>query len=215
MFQFEKVQKIFIDFDGVIVDSNGFKERAIENSIFKLLSKTEKTLQAIKFFNSNAGISRNLKLSRFFKKEDISKILKIYNEECFYFFSKAVPTRGFIEFLDHIKCRNSNVKFYILSGGEKREIEIFLKKNLLFDYFEEILASEKNKFDHLVEKGVSENDIFIGDSKNDLNTSLEVGLRFILMEEFKSLASFPEKSLLKEKVFLKTKNFESLIKDIS
>ena len=214
MFQFEKVQKIFIDFDGVIVDSNGFKERAIENSIFKLLSKTEKTLQAIKFFNSNAGISRNLKLSRFFKKEDISKILKIYNEECFYFFSKAVPTRGFIEFLDHIKCRNSNVKFYILSGGEKREIEIFLKKNLLFDYFEEILASEKNKFDHLVEKGVSENDIFIGDSKNDLKAALKINIKFILFKRYKSLKSFPSKEFIKKNVFLETHDFKSLIKEI-
>jgi len=214
MFQFEKVQKIFIDFDGVIVDSNGFKERAIENSIFKLLSKTEKTLQAIKFFNSNAGISRNLKLSKFFKKEDISKILKIYNEECFYFFSKAVPTRGFIEFLDHIKCRNSNVKFYILSGGEKREIEIFLKKNLLFDYFEEILASEKNKFDHLVEKGVSENDIFIGDSKNDLKAALKINIKFILFKRYKSLKSFPSKEFIKKNVFLETHDFKSLIKEI-
>ena len=214
MFQFEKVQKIFIDFDGVIVDSNGFKERAIENSIFKLLSKTEKTLQAIKFFNSNAGISRNLKLSRFFKKEDISKILKIYNEECFYFFSKAVPTRGFIEFLDHIKCRNSNVKFYILSGGEKREIEIFLKKNLLFDYFEEILASEKNKFDHLVEKGVSENDIFIGDSKNDVKAALKINIKFILFKRYKSLKSFPSKEFIKKNVFLETHDFKSLIKEI-
>ena len=77
MFQFEKVNKIFIDFDGVIVDSNGFKESAIENSIFKLLGKNEKTIQAIKFFNRNAGISRKLKLSKFFNEDTISRILKL------------------------------------------------------------------------------------------------------------------------------------------
>ena len=88
---------------------------------------------------------------------------------------------------------------------------MFLDKNKLLFFFEDILGSEKSKSIHLEEKLVSNNDIFIGDSKNDLNTSLKVGLKFILIEEYKSLASFPEDSLIKEKVFLNTKNFESLI----
>ena len=39
MINFEKCEKIFIDFDGVIVDSNQFKELAIERSIFKVIGK--------------------------------------------------------------------------------------------------------------------------------------------------------------------------------
>ena len=89
---------------------------------------------------------------------------------------------------------------------------MFLDKNKLLYFFEGILASEKSKSIHLEEKLVSNDDIFIGDSKNDLNTSLKVGLKFILIEEYKSVASFPEDSLIKDKVFLNTKNFESLIK---
>tara|TARA_B100000886_G_scaffold183256_1_gene125755 strand:- start:3543 stop:4175 length:633 start_codon:yes stop_codon:yes gene_type:complete len=209
------MERIFIDFDGVIVDSNKFKETAIETSIIKLLGKNKKNTEAINYFNLNAGISRNLKLSKFFKKEDISKILKIYNEECLDFFSKVYPTKGFREFLDHIKCRINNVKFYVLSGGEKGEIEFFLKKNLLFDYFEEILASEKNKFDHLVEKDVSENDIFIGDSNNDLKAALKINIKFILFKKYKSLKSFPSKEFIKKHVFLETDDFKSLIKEIA
>ena len=48
---------------------------------------------------------------------------------------------------------------------------MFLKKHHLINYFEEILASEKNKIDHLKNKQITKNDIFIGDSKNDLKTS--------------------------------------------
>ena len=211
MIQLREVKKIFIDFDGVIVDSNKFKESAIKNSVYKLLGERKKNIEAIKYFNINAGVSREKKLSLFFNSEEVSKIMKLYAKECNQFFSKATPTRGFKTFVEYIKNYHSYIKLFILSGGERDEIKLFLDKNKLLFFFEDILGSEKSKSIHLEEKLVSNNDIFIGDSKNDLNTSLKVGLKFILIEEYKSLASFPEDSLIKEKVFLNTKNFESLI----
>ena len=39
MYELNNSKKIFLDFDGVIVDSNKFKERSIEKAIFKLLGK--------------------------------------------------------------------------------------------------------------------------------------------------------------------------------
>ena len=211
MIQLREVKKIFIDFDGVIVDSNKFKESAIKNSVYKLLGESKKNIEAVRYFNINAGISREKKLSLFFNSEEVSRIMKLYAKECNQFFSKATPTRGFKTFVEYIKNYHSYIKLFILSGGERDEIKLFLDKNKLLFFFEDILGSEKSKSIHLEEKLVSNNDIFIGDSKNDLNTSLKVGLKFILIEEYKSLASFPEESLIKEKVFLNTKNFESLI----
>ena len=211
MIQLREVKKIFIDFDGVIVDSNKFKESAIKNSVYKLLGESKKNIEAIRYFNINAGISREKKLSLFFNSEEVSGIMKLYAKECNQFFSKATPTRGFKTFVEYIKNNHNNIKLFVLSGGERDEINFFLDKNKLLFFFEDILGSEKSKSIHLEEKLVSNNDIFIGDSKNDLNTSLKVGLKFILIEEYKSLASFPEDSLIKEKVFLNTKNFESLI----
>ena len=66
------------------------------------------------------------------------------------------------KFLKFLKTKNKDIKIYILSGGEKKEIELFLKKNSLISYFDEILASEKSKIEHLLKKEVSKNDIFIG-----------------------------------------------------
>ena len=215
MIQLGEVKNIFIDFDGVVVDSNKFKESAIKNSVYKLLGENKKNIEAIKYFNINAGISREKKLSLFFNPEEVLKIMKLYAKECNQFFSKATPTRGFKTFIEYIKNNHSHIKLFILSGGEKNEIKFFLDKNKLLCFFEGILASEKSKGIHLEEKLLSNNDIFIGDSKNDLNTSLKVGLKFILIEEYKSLASFPEDSLIKDKVFLNTKNFESLIKHLN
>lgn len=214
MCELNNSKKIFLDFDGVIVDSNKFKERSIEKSIFKLLGKNEKTIKAVNFFNKNAGISRESKLSNFFNNEEVSKILKIYGKECDEFFSKAYPVMGLREFLEDIRVNYKNINLYILSGGKKQEIILFLKKNLIFDYFEDVLASEKSKFDHLKDKDVSENDIFIGDSKNDLKTALQLDLKFILFAKYKSFESFPSQESIKDNVLLETENFKSILNEI-
>ena len=211
MIDFKKSKKLFIDFDGVIVDSNKFKELAIKKSIFLLFGETKKNKDAIDYFNINAGISREKKLSLFFNENQYSKILKYYNDYCKNFFKKAKPTFGLIKFLKKIKFSSDNLKIYVLSGGEKDEIEYFLIKNNLLFYFDEILASSKSKIEHMEEKQASKNDIFIGDSINDLKASLKIGLKFILIEEYRSLASFPKEDLIKKVVYLKTQNFESLI----
>ena len=211
MYELNNSKKIFLDFDGVIVDSNKFKERSIEKAIFKLLGKNEETIKAVNFFNKNAGISRESKLSNFFNNEEVSKILNIYGKECNKFFSKALPVKGLREFLEDIRVKYKNINLYILSGGEKEEITLFLRKNLIFDYFEDVLASEKSKLDHLKDKDVSENDIFIGDSKNDLKTALQLDLKFILFAKYKSFESFPSKESIKDNVLLETENFKSIL----
>ena len=214
MLKLEKCQKIFIDFDGVIVDSNKFKELSIEKAIFKIIGKNKKSTKAINYFNINAGISREQKLSLFFDKNMVNKILELYSEECTKFFFEAYPTNGLNEFLKYLKNNHKQIKIYILSGGEKNEILSFISRHQLLPFFDDILASNKSKINHLKEKQVCKNDIFIGDSKNDLNSSLHFGLKFILFDEFKSKESYPDKELIKDNVFLKTKNFVSLLEKI-
>ena len=53
----QKTKKIFIDFDGVLVDSNKFKEESIEKSI-KIFEKKRYSRKSIFYFNENAGIGR-------------------------------------------------------------------------------------------------------------------------------------------------------------
>ena len=92
MIEFDKCRKLFIDFDGVIVDSNKFKELAIKRSIYKLMGKNKISTDAINYFNINAGVSRFKKLSLFYKNEDIKNILDLYSEQCRLFFMKASQT---------------------------------------------------------------------------------------------------------------------------
>tara|TARA_B100000282_G_C31681327_1_gene466884 strand:+ start:128 stop:775 length:648 start_codon:yes stop_codon:yes gene_type:complete len=211
MIELQKCEKLFIDFDGVIVDSNKFKELAIEKSIYKFMGINKTSIDAINYFNFNAGESRVKKLSMFYDEQIVKKILDLYSEQCRVFFQAATPTKGLKSFLQYLRKEQNHIKIFILSGGEKKEIYLFLKKNLLLPYFEEILASAKSKIEHLNEKQVCEDDIFIGDSRNDLHSSIKTGLKFILFEEFKSKLSFPDDELITNNVFLKTKNFSTIL----
>ena len=211
MHNLKKCRKIFIDFDGVIVDSNKFKEVAIEKSIIQIIGDFHECKEAISFFNVNAGISRQKKLTKFFNEEQVLEILEIYNNLCRNFFSNAFPTKGLLNFLNYVKKKYSHIKLFILSGGEKKEIKLFLENNNLSLFFEDILASERSKLFHLQNNQVSENDIFIGDSINDLKVSLKTGINFILFEEYKSLKSFPSQELINKNVLIKTKNFQTLL----
>ena len=56
-----------------------------------------------------------------------------------------------------------------------------------------------------------ENDIFIGDSKNDLKASTKSGSKFILFEQYKSLKSFPPEEQINDNVYIRTKNFQTLL----
>ena len=87
-------------------------------------------------------------------------------------------------------------------------------KNNLLSFFEDILGSDKDKIEHLKTLNVSENDIFIGDSNTDLKASLESNIRFLLFEEYKSTKSFPKKELINRNVFLKIRNFQTLMNKI-
>ena len=122
--------------------------------------------------------------------------------------------QGLREFLENIRVNYKNINLYILSGGEKEEIILFLKKNQIFDYFEDVLASEKSKLDHLRDKNVSENDIFVGDSKNDLKTALQLDLKFILFVKYKSFESFPSEDSIKDNALFETENFKSILNEI-
>ena len=209
----KKFENLFIDFDGVIVDSNKFKEKAIEKSILELFGNNDYYKKAISYFNEFAGVGRGEKLFKFFNREEVDNILQLYNQRCMDFLTKAMPTVGLIEFLKYIKNEFENSNIYILSGCESNEIEYFLRKNDIFKYFKSILASEKSKLNHLLNMNLQSNDIFIGDSKTDFQVSTLVNIKFILMQDYSSKKSALNDINIYKNIF-KTNNFNTLLKDL-
>lgn len=204
-------QNLFIDFDGVIVDSNLIKEKLISQSINYIDNENEINDYAIDYFNKNAGIDRIKKLEKFYEKEIVRKIAANYSKNFRKIIPKLKPTKCFIEFIEYFKNQRPNIKIYILSGGDKNEIKEFLEINKLSFYFDDILSSEKSKFEHLEFLKAKSDDIFIGDSNKDLEAAKGFNLNFILMEGYKSLESFPKELLLEKDKILRVLNFCSLL----
>ena len=204
-------QNLFIDFDGVIVDSNLIKEKLISQSINFIENGNEINDYAIDYFNKNAGIDRIKKLDKFYERSIVQKIAANYSRNFRKIIPKLKPTKCFTEFLKYFKNQRPNIKIYILSGGDKNEIKEFLEINKLSFYFDEILSSEKSKFEHLGFLKANSDDIFIGDSNKDLEAAKAFNLNFILMEGYKSLESFPKELLLEKDAILRVLNFCSLL----
>ena len=194
--------KIFLDFDGVLVDSNKYKEIAIEKSIKFYEKDIVITKNSVDFFNANAGLAREGKLRKFFDQKKVDDIMEKYSEYCKQYLLKADLTTGSKEFITKISESYPNIELYILSGAEKDEIWNFLQRLNLLNKFTDLLCSEKSKLDHLKSFKLNENDIFFGDSKNDLNVSKLFDLKFILVSDFNSFCSAPKQADLNDKIVI-------------
>ena len=189
-------QKIFLDFDGVLVNSNKFKEISIEKSIKFYEKNIDIVNRSLDYFNSNAGIGRKVKLIKFFNEEKVELIMKKYSEYCKEYLLHASLTDGSKKFITTVNKKYPEISLYILSGAEKNEISNFLKRKNLSNKFTDLLCSEKSKYDHLKNIRLDKKDIFIGDSKNDLYVSKLIPLNFILVTGYASECSSPKKDQL-------------------
>ncbi len=202
MLEFFSCKKIYIDFDGVIVDSNKFKELAIRKSIYFINGQNKKSDLAIKYFNVNAGLPREKKLSKFFNFEVTDKIMKLYAKKCKESYLNSKPIIGTLEFLEYLNKKYKEIDIYVLSGGEKNEISKFILDHKMNNFFSDILASNKLKSQHLMDTNASKNDYFIGDSKRDLETAINHPLKFIYIKGYNSQLSSPSLNNLRKADFI-------------
>lgn len=183
---------VVFDFDGIIVDSNEIKKESITLATERNSSK-EKALTFTKYFVSNNGIPRKIKIEKFFNKKISAKILKDYNKILEEKESEINVNPEFLEILSKIK-----IKKIILSGGERNEIERLLDQNSLANKFDLILSAPKTKNENLKCANLTGKILFIGDSRIDYEVSLNNNLDFIFYAKFtqeKYPYSFLDKSV--------------------
>ena len=183
---------VVFDFDGIIVDSNEIKKESITLATERNSSK-EKALTFTKYFVSNNGIPRKIKIEKFFNKKISAKILKDYNKILEEKESEINVNPEFLEILSKIK-----IKKIILSGGERNEIERLLDQNSLANKFDLILSAPKTKNENLKGANLTGKILFIGDSRIDYEVSLNNNLDFIFYAKFtqeKYPYSFLDKSV--------------------
>jgi phosphoglycolate phosphatase len=175
---------IFIDCDGVILDSNHIKEANISQVLTKYLAN-ETLSECLEYFNSNPGIPREKKLSKYIQSEHIlNKILDEYNKLNLNSLQNAKLVDGVLDFLNAMRLAGKKV--YMVSGGSKDELlSIFSYKNLLH-YFDEILGGPKSKAENIRILNYQGNSIFIGDSQLDLEVATIYKMDFIFVSGYTS-----------------------------
>ena len=144
MIDFRIYQNVILDFDGVILDSNFVKEKAIRKVAKKFLNDV-KSEEFVNFFISNNGLPREIKIKKYIDDSNLyNEFLKSYNEILSKKLNNAKLTtnaKKFFEMLDFY-----NLPIYILSGGDEKEVISSLEYNKLLSRYVNVPTENKEEY---------------------------------------------------------------------
>jgi phosphoglycolate phosphatase-like HAD superfamily hydrolase len=179
---FALYSNIFIDCDGVILDSNHIKEANISRVLTNYLPNDLLT-ECLRYFNDNPGVPREEKLIKYIESEYLrAKILDDYNKLNLKSLKNAKLVDGILDFLKAMRLAGK--KIFMVSGGSEDELfSIFSHKNLLH-YFDAILGGPKTKSENIKLLNYKGNSIFIGDSQLDLEIAILFNMDFVFVSGY-------------------------------
>ena len=181
------IKNILFDFDGVIIDSDPIREAG-----FRLIFQDfDKYLvdKLIDYHNQNGGLSRYVKIDFFFNnilKKPIQKDQSFSYAKSFSdIMKKELVKREYliIDSLFFIKRNYKKYNLHIVSGSDEEELQYLCNELGIATYFHSIHGSPTAK-SMLVKKILLDNNydinktILIGDSINDLDASIDNGIKF-------------------------------------
>lgn len=175
------------DCDGVVLDSNLLKIKAMESALLNFNFSQEEIRDCLSFFKSNFGLSRYKHIGVFlerFLSFDLDKKNYIYNkllfqfsESCKSLYAKADLTEGFINFIENIQG-----ECYIASGSDQEELRGVFHKRGLENYFSNIYGSPVSKSENISKITKLCNGkriIMLGDSRSDFDAAQANNIDFI------------------------------------
>lgn len=185
--EIDNYYQIFLDFDGVICDSNNIKKKNIFSATRKYTNSTV-AKDFAKFFIRNSGIPREQKIFNYFNDTRLSELILTEYNKLNESLIMAPIMPGLKEFLE----ARINKEIYILSGGNKEEILKYLKKNEILHYIKEILSGPLTKIENLIKIKIYYPALFIADSEYDYFVARKFNLDFILMTQWSVLEEIGE-----------------------
>ncbi len=189
MINFKKYNHIILDFDGVILDSNFIKEKAINKVANKFLDNIEATKFVDYFINHN-GLPREIKIKKYFNDDIYNEALKCYNEELDTRLKCAIFTLNLKVFIK--KMEFYNLIPYVLSGGDRAEIISLLKSKNYLDKFKGIMGGPYTKYENLEKLNLNGGVLYIGDSLIDYEVALKYNFDFIFMYGYTQFKDWKE-----------------------
>ena len=206
-----KLEAVFFDFDGVILDSVTAKTNAFAEMFRQYGPEVEK--QVVDYHIKNGGISRWEKFRHYYKNFLGKPISEAEVRELGQQFSdialKNVLAAAFIpgakDTLEALK--DAGVPAFVASGTPEEELKHVVAARGLSQYFLEVHGAPKKKAEivddlvarHGFNKG---NTLFLGDATTDHDAAMKAGVPFIGIVKSLDDSPFPAETCISERVVI-------------
>lgn len=202
-----KVDAIFFDFDGVILDSVDIKTQAF-SQMFEQYGEDVRA-KVVDYHLKHGGVSRFKKFKHFYNvflsKEITEEEIQKLSDEFSYIVKEKVAKADFIKGVYETleECHNKNIDMYIISGTPESEIREIVKLRGLSKYFKDVKGSPLTKIELAAEVFESnsynpKNCVFIGDALSDLECANHYHMNFL------GIVKNVDKNIFPKDVFVKT-----------
>ena len=180
-----KFPHVIFDCDGVLLDSNEIKRRAIYQAAIEFVSHTVAS-DFTKYFCELNGVPRLTKAVAFFSDHILAKHVidkySLFLEEGAF----PEPTLGARELLESIY--DTGITVSVLSGGEQKEVRKFLKAAGLEMYCHNIRGGPLDKQENLDHLPSTTNALYVGDSEVDFGLAKSNDLEFIFISQYSQVS---------------------------
>ncbi|MEI9952262.1 MAG: HAD family hydrolase [Pseudomonadota bacterium] len=182
---------MFLDCDGVIFDSNGFKLDALRYSLVGFPAPALREMEA--YWSANGGVSRYEKLGYFFSEilhtSEVSKQVAAaalrFTEFSRRAYGDCSPVPEALLF-----ARSTGAeRCFVVSGTDQDELrDVFAAKELSRD-FAQVCGSPTSKHTHMKRileehSCPGERALFIGDGGGDFDVARRLGVPFIYIDQY-------------------------------
>ena len=189
--------KIIFDCDGVLLDSNSIKTNAFREAVISYGEDAAQKL--VDFHIYHGGISRYEKFRWFFSEvvnlPDAETATKSAIKKFSYSVKHNLPTCQISDGLELLKSASGTTPWYIVSGGDQQELNLFMQDANLSQLFDGgIFGSPDTKhdiFSRLISNtgGCTQN-IYFGDSALDHIVAKDFGCDFVFVSKWSELPSW-------------------------
>jgi len=189
--QLRAARLVFLDCDGVIFDSNGFKLAAMDRVLSDYPEPLRESMAS--FWRNNGGLSRRLKFEHFFRDlvqspdwENLrDAAVERFGEYSLDGFSAVEPLPGAVALMQAAGPE----RLVVVSGADQAELRQVFQQKQLDPLVSEVLGAPTKKLDLvktvLAARGVRARDtLLIGDGARDFEVCQTLRIPFIYLHQY-------------------------------
>ena len=183
-----KWQAVFLDFDGVIIDSVDIKTEAFAEMFRQYGPDIE--AKVVEYHLAHGGVSRFEKFKYYYERllhksideDQLQQLGNQFSELVLIKVLEAPFVDGAFETL--MKLKALNIPTYLVTGTPQEEIQYILKKRGLEDFFSGVYGAPRKKV-HIVNSVINQSHyspdacLYIGDALTDFSAAQQNGLYFL------------------------------------